>query len=210
MGNPSDGFYGKTISLLISNFHVELNLVPNEFDSSNNYEQISFQQSMTSFPSWRSFSNISIPKYQQEDLLLIATCKVFFTHCYKHNILLNDQGFNLSYETNIPRQVGFAGSSAIITALWKALMIFYKVNDYQISLSLQASLVLSVEKDELGIVCGLQDRVIQAFGGLMFMDFDRNHLQTQGVGIYKRIPINNLPRGLWISYDSNPSDSGKR
>lgn len=33
------------------------------------------------------------------------------------------------------------------------------------------SIILSVETDELGIAAGLQDRVIQCYGGLVFMDF---------------------------------------
>ena len=67
----------------------------------------------------------------------------------------------MMFETNVPRQVGLAGSSAIITALWKALMVFYDVSEEQIPLELQASLVLKVEQEELGIAAGLQDRVIQ-------------------------------------------------
>ena len=35
-----------------------------------------------------------------------------------------------------------------------------------------AELALAIELEELGIAAGLQDRVAQAFGGLMFMEFD--------------------------------------
>ena len=43
----------------------------------------------------------------------------------------------------------------------------------EIPLHVQPSLVLSVETDELGIVAGLQDRVIQVYEGLVYMDFAR-------------------------------------
>jgi glucuronokinase len=37
----------------------------------------------------------------------------------------------------------------------------------------QPSFVLSIEREELGIAAGLQDRVIQVYEGLVYMDFDR-------------------------------------
>ena len=42
-------------------------------------------------------------------------------------------------------------------------------------------MVLSVEED-LGITAGLQDRVVQVYGGVVFMDFDQGHMQTHGCG----------------------------
>ncbi len=35
-------------------------------------------------------------------------------------------------------------------------------------------------EQELGIAAGLQDRVIQVFGGAVYMDFDRNLMQRSG------------------------------
>jgi glucuronokinase len=49
-------------------------------------------------------------------------------------------------------------------------MEFYGVD---IPLEAQPMLVLSVEKEELGIGAGLQDRVIQVYEGLVYMDFDK-------------------------------------
>jgi glucuronokinase len=43
----------------------------------------------------------------------------------------------------------------------------------EIPLAQQPSLVLSVETEELGISAGLQDRVIQCYEGMVYMDFDR-------------------------------------
>ncbi len=47
--------------------------------------------------------------------------------------------------------------------------------------------MLSIEKDELGINAGLQDRVIQTYEGLMYMDFSKELLSTQGYGNYVRM-----------------------
>ena len=39
--------------------------------------------------------------------LLMSICKVFFNYCKENNIDLHNGNFTLSYDTNIPRQVGF-------------------------------------------------------------------------------------------------------
>ncbi len=54
-----------------------------------------------------------------------ATCKKFFEYCTNHGIALPRKNFTLSYDTNIPRQVGLAGSSAIVTSTLKCLMAFF-------------------------------------------------------------------------------------
>ncbi|RIA95432.1 ribosomal protein S5 domain 2-type protein [Glomus cerebriforme] len=214
MGNPSDGFYGKTISLLISNFFVKLTLIPNDLIDNNKIFFLSSSNSNNdcnlSFDSLNSLVEISKSKgYNKENCLLQATCKVFSEYCLKNNFNLHNQGFSVHFNTNIPRQVGLAGSSAVVTAFWKVLMKFYNISDKNIPLPIQANLILSVEKDELNISAGLQDRVIQVYGGLMYMDFNKDHMIEHGVGIYERLDINSLPKELWIAYEQNPSDSGK-
>ncbi len=77
-----------------------------------------------------------------------------------------------------------------------------------LSRRLQPNLVLSVEKDELGINAGLQDRVIQTYGGLVYMDFSRHLMETQKYGNYVRMDITKLPK-FWLAYLADPSDSGK-
>ncbi|CAB4415107.1 unnamed protein product [Rhizophagus irregularis] len=182
MGNPSDGYYGKTISLLISNFFVKLTLIPNHLKENS---KISFLKNGDS----NNDCDLSFDSLNS----LVGISKRFSVH----------------FNTNIPRQVGFAGSSAIITAFWKALMNFYNISDENISLPIQANLILSVEKDELKISAGLQDRVVQVYGGLVYMDFNKDQMIKHGFGIYERLDINSLPKGLWIAYELNPSDSGK-
>ena len=90
---------------------------------------------------------------------------------------LHDRNFSIRYESNIPRQVGLAGSSAIIVATLRCLMEFYGVDIPQ---RVQPSLVLSVETEELGIAAGLQDRVIQVYEGVVFMDFAQG---SHGAGL---------------------------
>jgi glucuronokinase len=84
-------------------------------------------------------------------------------------LALHERKFSVRYQTTIPRQVGLAGSSAIIVATLRCLMEFY---DVQLPLETQPMFVLLVEREELGITVGLQDRVIQVYEGLVYMDFD--------------------------------------
>ena len=102
--------------------------------------------------------------------LIKATIKRFVEHCQTRKLTLHDRKFSVRYQTTIPRQVGLAGSSAIIVATLRCLMEFYEV---QLPLEAQPMFVLLVEQEELGITVGLQDRVIQVYEGLVYMDFDR-------------------------------------
>ena len=48
---------------------------------------------------------------------------------YHRRIALHRHNFTLSYDTNIPRQVGLAGSSAIVTATVACLIKFYNLTE---------------------------------------------------------------------------------
>ena len=65
-------------------------------------------------------------------VLLMATCKKFYEYCMERGIALHKRNFTLQYDTNIPRQVGMSGSSAIVTAAFKALMDFYSITESDI------------------------------------------------------------------------------
>jgi glucuronokinase len=66
--------------------------------------------------------------------------------------------------------------------------------------------LLSIEQDELGISAGLQDRVIQSFGGLVHMDFTRSKSDKN---IYTAVDIELLPH-FYLAYNiSAGGDSGK-
>lgn len=49
---------------------------------------------------------------------------------------------------------------------------------------------------------------LQVYGGVVYMDFDKDHMQGHGCGIYQSLQPSLLPR-LWLVYCDNPSDSGK-
>ena len=74
----------------------------------------------------------------------------------------------VSWVTEIPQRVGLGSSSALVIAIVRALCELHSVELEHAKL---AELALAVETEDLGIVAGLQDRVVQAYGGLVFMDF---------------------------------------
>ncbi|ORX92203.1 ribosomal protein S5 domain 2-like protein [Basidiobolus meristosporus CBS 931.73] len=212
MGNPSDGYFGKTLSLSIENFWATVHLLPkSSYEPFAHGIEICFNPlcDPVAFESLQSLTRICDTNgYQGVYQLLLATCKVFWTYCKRNRISLPTKaGFRIIYETNIPRQVGLSGSSAIITSLFKALMKYYNVEGI-IPRAVQPSLILSVERDELGLMAGLQDRVVQIYGGLVNMDFNQEYMTLNGHGIYESLPISLLPPNLYLAYVNKPKSSG--
>jgi glucuronokinase len=72
------------------------------------------------------------------------------------------------WDTEVPREVGLGGSSAIITATVRALCALHGAT---LDADALAEMVLAVEAEDLGIAAGPQDRYAQAHGGLLLMDF---------------------------------------
>ena len=74
----------------------------------------------------------------------------------------------------------------------------------------QTIIALAAEKQELLISSGPQDRVIQTYGGLMFMDFQKDLMINRGYGNYSSLNLHNeCLKGLWIAYVAQPKNSGK-
>uniref|UniRef100_A0A673BXU6 Glucuronokinase with putative uridyl pyrophosphorylase n=1 Tax=Sphaeramia orbicularis TaxID=375764 RepID=A0A673BXU6_9TELE len=186
MGNPSDGFNGKTIAMSISNFWAEVTLkesqtlvlVPHPLNDP------------TEFGSLQDLFCISRKEGYLGGLrLLQATCKKFYQFCSEKGIALTKQNFTLKYDTNIPR--------AIVSATLKCLMKFYNITDNDLPKPVRANFILNVETDELYITAGLQDRVV-----LSLHDFSKNLMEEQGYGTH-------WPSSFWLAYLSDPSDSGR-
>ncbi|XP_030236514.1 glucuronokinase with putative uridyl pyrophosphorylase [Gadus morhua] len=205
MGNPSDGFNGKTIAMSISNFWAEVTLVESE-------TLVLLPHPLndpTEFGSLQDLFCISRKEGYLGGLrLLQATCKKFYQFCSNDGIALTKQNFTLKYDTNIPRQVGLAGSSAIVSATLKCLMKFYNITEGDLPKPVRANFILNVETDELSITAGLQDRVVQVYEGLVYMDFSKQLMEERGYGEYIPMDMSDLPT-FWLAYLSDPSDSGR-
>lgn len=192
LGNPSDGYFGKTISITVKNFGAHVTLY-----QSPELKIEQQEQDRNEFKSIYSLiERVKIHGYYGGDRLIKAAIKTFAEYCLKKDIRLENKNFTIKYDSSIPRQVGLAGSSAIITATMRALTQFYGV---EIPVEIFPSVVLKVEAEELGINAGLQDRVIQAYEGCVYMDFDSKLLEQTGHGAYERLTPQ-LFDNLYIAY----------
>ncbi|MFA9454738.1 MAG: mevalonate kinase [Candidatus Aminicenantaceae bacterium] len=186
LGNPSDGYFGKIIAVSVKNFAAEV--VLEESDTlrigTPDYDDNSFDSLENLVDS------VTLYGYYGGVRLVKAGIKRFYEHCRDQGIRLAARNFTLNYSSTIPRQLGLGGSSAILTAAMRALMTFYEVD---IPEHVLPTLILEAERDELGINAGFMDRVIQVYEGCVFMDLDREAVQTQGFGRYERLDPKTLP-----------------
>ncbi len=201
IGNPSDGYFGKTIAFLFRNFQAEVIMY-----ESPELEIIPQERDRSVFRSVRAlYEDVKLYGYYGGIRLLKAAIKRFYEHCRDQEIDLPNRNFTIRYQSTIPNRLGLAGSSAIITACFKALMAFYEID---IPPEIQANLVLSVETKELGLGAGLQDRVAQAYERPVYMDFDQQLMKNQGYGGYETFDANLLPP-LYIAYRTDLSEGSE-
>lgn len=192
LGNPSDGYFGKTISLIVKNFGAqivlyqspELKIEPQDADC-NEFRNI-----------YQLRDTVSLTGYNGGIPIIKAAIKKFCDYCESGGIKLSNKNFTIRYHSSIPRQVGLAGSSAIVIATLRALMQFYRV---EIPPHYLATLALEAETKELGINAGLQDRVIQSYEGCVYMDFNKQGMEERGYGHYESVDTALLPQ-LYIAY----------
>lgn len=197
VGNPSDGYFGRTIAFTFINFKAEILL-------GEDSTRISFVNRESEFDSVEDLcDNIKLHGYYGGIRLLKAAIKRFHDHCRDKRINVDfDKKFKVTYGSNIPQQVGLAGSSAIITATFRALMKFY---DVEIDNTILPSLIREVETIELNIPAGLQDRVVQVYDGLVFMDFEKERMERDQHGLYETIKTKTMPH-FYIAYRADMSE----
>ncbi|XP_057828677.1 glucuronokinase 1 isoform X2 [Cryptomeria japonica] len=153
LGNPSDVYYGRTLSFGLANFWAIARLRPSQ--------------------------DLVIEPHPYHDLVQ----------------------FN-----SLEHLTGLSGSSAIVCAALNCLLDFYSVR-HLVKVEERPNLILSAE-GELGITAGLQDRVAQVYGGVVYMDFKKEYMDKMGHGIYIPLDPAMLPQ-MHLIYAENPSDSGK-
>jgi len=206
IGNPSDGYFGKTMAFTFSNFQADITLYP-----SAELEILPSRRDKIRFSGPEELvSEIRAFGYYGGIRIIKAAIKRFFDYCSEHGCGPHGDtrrrgNFTIRYHTSIPPHLGLAGSSAIITACMRALMNYFSVS---IAPEHLANLVLAVERDELGIGGGLQDRVAQAYQSLVYMDFDREHMDRKGYGKYEVLRDFQLPP-IYIAYRSDLAEGSE-
>src|SRR5579872_2505566 len=121
VGNPSDGYFGKTIAFTLRNFRAQVRL-----RESPHFEILPTYGDLARFHSVNSFlKDQRLHGYYGGMRLIKAAIKKFHEYCRKRDIELQDRSFTVNFHTDIPRLVGLAGSSAIVMAMLRALMQFH-------------------------------------------------------------------------------------
>jgi galactokinase/mevalonate kinase-like predicted kinase len=136
-GNPSDGYGGRTLAVVVRDFAARATAEPAEADE------------------------IAVPGEGGEPLMRATLHRV-------RRRIGADTPVALSCETNVPRELGLGGSSAIVIACARALC---DLHEARLETDDLARLALAVESEDLGIAAGLQDRMVQARETLVAMDF---------------------------------------
>src|SRR5947207_5481896 len=157
-GNPSDGYGGRTLAVVVRDFAATASAAPADTDELS-------------------------PPGPGGDALMRATLRRFRTRTGA------SASVGLSCETNVPREVGLAGSSAIVIACARALCDLHGAALERDEL---ARLALAVEVEDLGIAGGLQDRMVQARETLVAMDFG-------GHAVYEELDPRLLP-ALYVAW----------
>jgi glucuronokinase len=198
LGNPSDGYFGKTISFCFQDFRARVLVYPSA--------RLEIKFSKADLPIFEDMDDLYRTTrwrgYYGGIRIIQALLVRFMDYCREQGFDLPNRNFTLEYESNIPQRLGLGGSSAIITASLRALCEYFALD---IPLPIQANLILETETRELGVPAGLQDRVIQTYQGLVYMDFSKEIMDRQGYGNYERLDPALLPK-VYIAYRTSLSE----
>ncbi len=192
LGNPSDVYGGKVIALSVCNFRAQVVIEP-----AAGFALRPGDSDMLAFPSAREASQAFENAGCEDGMrLLRAALRRFAAQWSDFGQLADDDPslrFTMRYKTDIPRQVGLAGSSAIIIAALRALMSWF---DVTIEPATLAEIALAAEVEDLGITAGPMDRVIQAYGGVVLMDLK----EPRSAASYRPLSPEILPP-LFVAWD---------
>lgn len=160
LGNPSDGYGGRVIAFTFDDFAAHVTVA--------------------------GASGEGAPRNDVAGTALLTAARtVFMNHAVAVGAgpatLADDDPrmeYELSFDSDIPRQVGLAGSSAIVVAALSAQARWFGMTIDPIT---TAHLALWAETRELGIVAGPQDRVVQAHEGVLDMDFASSQWKVERI-----------------------------
>lgn len=164
LGNPSDGYGGRGLSSTIRNYSATAVVLLSA--SGLTVGSLSLAGDLRQVEAYVRQNGYPVEAGDGTNLLLATV--VVFVQAAGLRLPPAPHGLSLQVSTTVPRQVGLAGSSAICTAVFRALMAWSGVS---FPPAVVAREVFLAESRELGIACGMQDRVAQAFDCSVEMDF---------------------------------------
>jgi glucuronokinase len=139
--------------------------------------------------------------------LVLGALIHFQENCVASGLAIEASGFKLELDTDIPRQVGLAGSSAVITAVIRCMLTHHGLGTALPPHAI-ADMVLKVETERLDIHGGLQDRLPQAYNRMLHMDFREELMVGRGWGAYSHMDESLLPK-MWLAHGGVGEESGK-
>jgi len=203
LGNPSDGYFGSCISVPLLSRFAKITLTSNTSNSNSKTPPGDLPHSIPSDLTGIDSAEYRWPENVELLRILIPTLIEF-----ERWFGAASRPFCCEVETTIPRQVGLAGSSAIETALFRALVEWNGMEAEAIDGDELAAAVLRVETEHLGMVAGLQDRLPQAHGAMLYMNFERQLMEATGRATSTALDSALLPP-LWLAFGPRGRDSGE-
>src|SRR5215467_384990 len=123
LGNPSDGYFGRTVALSARNFRARVLLYPRE--------RLEIKPSKADTPVFESLDDLYATTrwrgYYGGIRIIQALIVRFMDYCRTQGIDLPNRNFTIEYESTIPLRLGMGGSSSIITAALRSLCQYYEV-----------------------------------------------------------------------------------
>jgi len=126
LGNPGDAYGGKAIGLAVRNFRACVTIAP--------ADRLTLRPGPSDrldFPGLREACGTLRRTGCEDGMRLLRAALSRFSGQFPELLALPDDDprvrFEMRYETDVPRQVGLAGSSAIITAALRALARWFGV-----------------------------------------------------------------------------------
>ncbi len=201
LGNPSDVYQGKAIAISVADFAARVRI-----EASDRFAFVPGPAEAVEFADAReAWERIERVGCDDGLRLLRAALRRFvlrFPECADAADSDPSLRFTIAYETDIPRQVGLSGSSAIVIAALRALADWFGRSFEPFELAESA---LAAEVEELSITAGPMDRVIQAYEGAVAMDFREPRTPAS----YRRIDAASLPP-LFVAWDPRPGATSGR
>ena len=171
-GNPSDGYGGAVVAVPVTSVAATVTATPAE-----RFELVPSPTGDDTFDDLGALvDHVDRVGYEGARRLVLATIRALVR---RHGAA--PPPVRVEVATTIPRSVGLAGSSALVIATIRALgapgssgetAATVVVGGVALGPDELAELALAVERDELGIAAGLQDRLVQSHGTALAMDFD--------------------------------------
>jgi len=193
LGNPSDLYGGATLAFAFDAFRTRVRIAPAE-----RLEVCPGHPDSLCVADWPSLLAEHCARDCERGVaLVVAAAQRLVLHAPELRELSADDPrarFALVFDSDIPRQSGLSGSSAIVIAALRAMAEWFGVALAPFELSEHA---LAAETEELGLLAGPQDRVAQSYEGLVAMDFSR----PRSAASYRVLDSQLLPP-LWLAHDT--------